>query len=112
MWAVGLIAAGVAVGLLLGVGAVDGAAKFAAVDFGVFANDGLDAGGIVEPALEMAGAEFAFGVFFVAGALLGFAGFELGLRGCFFRCGGRGWRRGLSGNRGFVGQVGSPLGVF
>src|SRR5271155_2150574 len=72
-------------------------AKFAAIDFGFFADQGFDFFWVVVPAFQVTAAEFAFGVFFVAGAHGGFLGFDF--RACRrfrFGCGrGRGWCCGL-----------------
>src|SRR6202008_1677213 len=101
-----LISNRIAVGLLFWIRAIKRFAKFAAVDFCVFTDQLLDFRRIVEPALQVAGAELALGIFLVASALLWLASLQLRRR--WLRLDGgrfkRGWRR----CGGFVRQEVSP----
>jgi hypothetical protein len=72
---------------LLRVRPVERLAKFAAVDFGVRSDQRFDFFRIVVPALQVAGAEFALFIFFIARALLVLANLDLDFffgqrRGC------------------------------
>ena len=62
---------------MLRVGPVECVAKLAAIDLGVRADERFDFLRIIVPALQVAGAELPFFVFFVAGTLLVLADFDL-----------------------------------
>src|SRR6201981_1588855 len=87
-----LITQRVAVRGLLKIGFGDLLAKFATVDFSLLADQGFDFLRVVVPALQVSAAEFAFRVFFIAGALCGFLRLDFGCcrRFGFGRNGGRG----------------------
>ena len=65
------------------IGFVNRLAEFAAVNFRLLADERFDFFWVVVPTFQVAAAELAFGIFFVAGALRGFLRLYFGRSGRF-----------------------------